>query len=717
MKNSISKLLLSGLILSGFGLGSCSESKEQTSSSMENKLPAPPEAKKIDKALTIHGHTRNDPYYWMKDRENPEVKSYLEKENAYTKAVLENTEELQTKLYEEIIARIKQTDISVPYLSNGYFYFQRYEEGKEYPFYCRKQGSLESQEEVMLDANLKAKEYSFYQVGGLRVSPNNKLMAYGEDTLSRRIYTLRFRNLETGEDYPDMIPNTTGSAAWANDNQTVFYTLKDETLRSYKVMRHRLGTDASEDVEVFHESDNTFSTFVYRSKSGKYIHIGSESTLSSEYRFLSTDDPEGEFKVIQPRERKHEYAIDHYGDHFYIISNRKAKNFRLMRTSVNNSGEENWEELVGHRPDVLLEDIEIFKDYYVLAERSKGLTQLRIVRWSDGEEHYLPFGEEAYSAYLSVNREFDTKTLRFAYTSMTTPNSVFDYDMDTHEKSLKKQQEVVGGYEPSDYQTERIYAPAKDGTMIPVSLVYKKSGQKDKNRPLLLYGYGSYGYSMDPYFSSVRLSLLDRGFTYAIAHIRGGEELGRDWYENGKLLNKMNTFTDFIDCAEFLLKEGYTEKEHLFAMGGSAGGLLMGAVSNLRPDLWRGMIAAVPFVDVITTMLDESIPLTTGEYDEWGNPNDKQYYDYIMTYSPYDNVSAQDYPAMLITTGFHDSQVQYWEPAKWIARLRDENTGKEPLMLYTNLETGHSGSSGRFERHKETAMEYAFLLDCIGIKE
>jgi len=676
-----------------------------------------PRAPKHPKELIAHGDVRIDPYYWLNDRNDPEVIKYLEAENAYTKAQLQHTEDLQEKLYKEITGRIKQEDQSVPYRENDYYYLTRYEEGKEYPIYARKKGSLEAEEEIMLNANELAEPHSYYQIGGREVSPDNRLLAFGEDTVSRRIYTLRFKNLETGEMLEDQIPNTTGNAAWANDNETVFYTLRDETtLRGYKVMRHRLGDPVREDAAVFLEEDETFLTFVYKSKSKQYIIIGSYANMSQEYRVLRADMPSGDFHLIQPRERGHEYEIAHYEDKFYIRTNWQARNFRLMETSVHQTEKENWRELIPHRKAVLLEDLDIFRDFLVLSERREGITQLRVRPW-EGEEHYIDFEEEAYLAYTSVNPEFNTNQLRIGYQSMTTPNSTYDYNMHRRTFKLLKQQEVLGGFEQDTYHTERLHATARDGAQVPISLVYHKGFERDGSAPLVLYGYGSYGHSMDPYFSFARLSLLDRGFVFAIAHIRGGEELGRHWYEEGKLLNKKNTFYDFIDCAEYLLEEKYTSTDRLFAMGGSAGGLLVGAVANMRPDLWRGMLAAVPFVDVVTTMLDDSIPLTTGEYDEWGNPNKKKYYEYIKSYSPYDNVEAKDYPAMLVTTGLHDSQVQYWEPAKWVAKLRELKTDDNVLLLHTNLEAGHGGASGRFRRFVETAMQYAFALDQVGIKE
>jgi oligopeptidase B len=678
---------------------------------MTQRHTTPPNPKKEPHELTAHGETRIDPYYWMREKDAPEVIEHLNGENAYTKAKTAHLNKFQEELFHEMKARIKEEDTSVPYFYNEYYYLTRYEKGTEYPIHSRKLGSLEAAEEILLNVNDLAKDHDYYNISGQAVSPNNKFLAYGEDTLSRRIYNIRIKDLETGELLDDILQNTTGSAVWANDNRTVFYTVKDsETLRSYKVFRHVLGTPIEDDVEVWHEEDNTFLCYAYKSKSDKYVIIGSYQTISQEYRVLNADEPESEFKVIQPRERDLEYGVAHHGDYFYILTNWEAKNFRLMRTPENATDKSNWEELIPHRSEVLLAGIDIFNDYLVLSERHQGITQLRIRPW-EGEEHYVQFEEDAFVAQTTTNVEFDTDILRFAYTSMTTPMSTFNYNMKTRERELLKQQEVIGEFSPDDYQSERLYATARDGERIPISLVYKKGFQKDGKQPLLLYAYGSYGHSMEPFFSSARLSLLDRGFAYAIAHIRGGEEMGRAWYENGKLLKKKNTFYDFVDCGDFLIQENYTNPEKLFAMGGSAGGLLMGAIINLRPDLWKGIVAAVPFVDVVTTMLDESIPLTTFEYDEWGNPNNKEYYDYMLSYSPYDNIEDRDYPAMLVTTGFHDSQVQYWEPAKWVAKLRDHNTGNEPILFHINMDAGHGGQSGRFRRFKETALEYAFFLD------
>ena len=677
----------------------------------------PPVAEKIGKELTIHGHTRIDSYYWLNERENPKVKEYLEAENEYKNTVMKHTEAFQEELYNEIVGRIKKTDMSVPYKSESYYYYTRYEEGGEYPVYCRKKESMEGEEEILLNVNQNAEGYAYYGVTGLTVSTDNNLLAYGVDKVSRRKYTIHFKNIETGEMLKDEIPNTTGRAIWANDNKTVFYSTKDPALRSFKIFKHILGSDASGDKEIFHEADITFSTSVTKTKSKKYLIIGSRSTLSTEYRYLDANKPDGEFKIVQPREKDLLYNVDHFKDRFYIRTNLNAENFRLMETPVDKTSKEYWNEIIPHRKDVLLQRFEIFNNFLVVSERKNGLAQLRVINWDDKTEHYLDFVEEAYRASISNNPEFDTDLLRYSYTSLTTPNSIFDYNMKTREKMLLKQDEVLGDFDSINYKTERLYATAKDGTKVPISLVYKKGLDKNGENPLLLGAYGSYGSSRDPSFSSVRLSLLDRGFVYAIAHIRGGQEMGRYWYEEGKLFNKKNTFTDFIACAEHLIAEKFTNPEKLFAQGGSAGGLLMGAIYNMRPDIWKGVIAGVPFVDVITTMLDDSVPLTSGEWDEWGNPNIKEYYDYMLSYSPYDNVEAKDYPSMLVTTGFHDSQVQYWEPAKWVAKLRELKTDDNIILLDTNMDAGHGGASGRFRRYKRSALEYAFMFDLIGIKE
>ena len=694
----------------------------------QTQQPQPPIAKIIEEKVITHGDTLIDNYFWMrlsdeeKNAESPnehtqDVLDYLNAENAYTDAVMEHTAMLQDDLYEEIVGRIKQDDESVPYLINGYSYYTRFEEGEDYPYYCRKKEGEDHVEEIMLDGPAMGKGQSYFALGDQSVSENNELLAYSVDLVSRRQYTIHIKNLITGEMFSDEIENTEGDITWANDNKTIFYTKKDPiTLRANRIYRHELGTSMEKDVLVFEEKDETFTCGVFKTKSKRFLMIGSHQTLSSEYRFLDANTPLGEWKVIQPRERDLEYHVDHFENEFYITTNLNAKNFRLVKTPINKTTKENWFEIIPHRVDVLLEGIEIFKNQLVISERKDGLSQIRILNWKNQAEHYIRFNDPAYLAYVSYNPEFDTDVLRYGYTSLTTPNSVYDYNMMSREQELLKQQEVLGGeFNASNYTSERLIVTARDGAKVPVSIVYKNGYKKDGKAPLLLYAYGSYGYSMDPTFSSVRLSLLDRGFAFAIAHIRGGQEMGREWYENGKLLKKQNTFYDFIDCAKFLIDQKFTSSEHLYAQGGSAGGLLMGAIVNMEPTLWNGVIAAVPFVDVINTMLDESIPLTTGEFDEWGNPKIKEYYDYIKSYSPYDNVIAQDYPNLLITTGYWDSQVQYWEPAKWIAKLRALKTDTNTLIMRCNMEVGHGGASGRFQRYKEVAMEYAFLLDLEGL--
>lgn len=685
-----------------------------------SKKVQPPVAKIVPKKLEKHGDVRTDNYYWLNQREDKEVIDYLTAENKYYEEMTAHTKDFRSSLFEEMKSRIKEDDASVPYLYNGYWYISRFEKGQDYPIHSRKKGSLEANEEVMFNCNELAKGHAYFQLAGVSISPNNTFATFGIDKVSRRIYTIQIKNLITGEILSDKIENTTGGSVWANDNQTIFYTTKDPvTLRSDKVYRHKIGTDAKEDVLVFEEKDDTYSVFLYKEKSKKYIVIGSQSTMTSEYRFLNADTPEAEFKLFQKRTRGLEYSISHFGDSFYVLTNKdKATNFKLMKTLEATTEKENWKDVIAHRENVLLEDIEIFKDYLVVEERDNGLTKLRIMPWSGEGEYYLPFESETYSAYTTTNVDFDTNVLRYGYQSLTTPSSVIDFNMKEKTKMVLKEQEVLGGkFDKKNYEEKRVWATAKDGTKVPISLIYRKGIKLDGKNPLLQYAYGSYGYSMDCTFSTTRLSLLDRGFIYAIAHIRGGEDLGRPWYENGKLLTKMNTFTDFIDCSKFLIENKYTAAQHLYAEGGSAGGLLMGAVINMAPELYNGVIAAVPFVDVVTTMLDDSIPLTTGEYDEWGNPNEKIYYDYMKSYSPYDNVTQKAYPNMLVTTGLHDSQVQYWEPAKWVAKLRTYKTDSNLLFLDTNMETGHGGASGRFEALKEVAKEFAFLLDLEGIKK
>ncbi|MDA0356007.1 MAG: S9 family peptidase [Bacteroidetes bacterium] len=688
--------------------------------SNKETMPRPPVAKKIPTNLEKHGDVRVDNYYWLNDRENPEVIDYLNQENDYYDEVTKHTKDFQNNLFEEIKSRIKEDDTSVPYFYNQYWYYTRFETGKQYPIFCRKKGNLESVEEVMFNVNEMAEGHDYFQLNGIEVSPDNTLAAFGVDTVSRRQYTLRIKNLITGEIYPDKIDNTTGGSNFANDNKTLFYTLQNPTtLRSEKIMKHKLGETADKDQLVFFEEDETYNTWVDKSKSEQYIFIGSYSTLTSEMRFVNADTPDDEFKIFQPRTRGLEYDVNHYGDKFYIVTNAdNATNFKLMSTPITATGKSNWKDIISHRADVLLEGIDIFKDYLVVSERYNGLKRIHIKRWDNSNDYYLPFGSETYSANTSTNLDFNTTKLRYVFNDMTTPSSVIEFDMATQDKTVLKEQEVLGGkFDKNNYTSKRIWATATDGTKVAISLVYRKDTKLNKETPLLLYGYGSYGITLNPSFSTTRLSLLDRGFVYAIAHVRGGQYLGRPWYEDGKLLKKKNTFTDFIDCSKFLIAEGYTSTEHLYAMGGSAGGLLMGAVVNMAPELYNGVIAAVPFVDVVTTMLDDSIPLTTGEYDEWGNPNELEYYNFIKTYSPYDNVADRDYPNMLVTTGLHDSQVQYWEPAKWVAKLREHKTDDNILLLHTNMEAGHGGASGRFEALKEVAQEYAFILDLEGRKE
>ncbi|MFT4831014.1 MAG: oligopeptidase B [Psychroserpens sp.] len=676
-----------------------------------------PIAKKIPTELVKHGDVRIDDYYWFNDRENPEVIAYLEQENTYYHEQTAHTKEFQTTLFEEMKSRIKEDDSSVPFKQNGYWYFTRYEKDRDYPIYARRKGAEDAPEEIMFDCNLLAAGHDYFSLGGLAISTNNNLAAFGVDTVSRRQYHLQVKNLKTGEIYPDKIENTTGGAVWANDNKTLFYAKKDPiTLRSDKIYRHILGTPSENDVLVFHEDDETFNTYVYKSKSKKYIIIGSASTLTSEYQFLEADNPVAEFKMFSSRERGLEYSIAHYDNYFYVMTNKDgATNFKLMIVDEQNTTSNNWKEFISHRENVLLEDVDIFKDYYILSERENGLNQLKITRWDNSETYYLPFDNETYTAYVSTNPDFDTEIVRYGYNALTTPSSIIDFNMRTKEKVVKKEQEVLGGnFDKENYRSKRVWATAQDGLKIPISMVYHKDTKLDGTSPLLQYAYASYGYTLDPSFSTVRLSLLDRGFIYTIVHARGGEYLGRKWYEDGKLLKKKNTFTDFIDASKFLIANKFTSKEHLYAEGGSAGGLLMGAIVNMAPELYNGVIAAVPFVDVVTTMLDESIPLTTGEYDEWGNPNEKEYYEYIKSYSPYDNVTTHDYPNMYVITGLHDSQVQYWEPAKWVAKLRTHKTDNNLLLLDINMEAGHGGASGRFESLKEVAKEYAFLLDLEG---
>ena len=697
----------------------------------ETKLGIPaPEAKQVPHTTEIHGLKLEDPYFWMRlsdeqkeanvaDDQTSDVIDYLNRENEYKEKALLPTESLQKDLYDEIVGRIVKDDESVPVKYRGYWYYSRFEEGNEYAFNCRKKGNMDADEEIMLNGPKMAEGHSYFSIGGSSVSPDNHLLVYGLDTVSRRQYTLYFKNLKTGELFEDEIPETTGGAVWANDNKTIFYTKKDpQTLRSYRIFKHVLGTSINDDILVYEETDETFYIGVGKSKSQEYIMISSSSTLSTETRFIKADEPDSDWTIVHPREANHEYGVSHYGNDFYIHTNKGAKNFKLVKTPVSNTSIENWVDVIPHRDDVLLEGTDFFSSHLVLSERKDGLTNIRVKKWDDSEDYHLEFNDPAYMAYTGANPDFDSENLRFGYTSLTTPYTTYEHNFSDRARKQLKQQKVLGGkFDSANYTSERIMVEARDGVKVPVSIVYHNDTKLDGNSPLLLYAYGSYGSSTDPGFSSTRLSLLDRGFIYAMAHIRGGSEMGRQWYEDGKLFNKMNTFTDFIDCGEALVELGYTSSEHMYAMGGSAGGLLMGAVMNLAPELFNGVIAAVPFVDVINTMLDETIPLTTFEFDEWGNPKEKDYFDYIMTYSPYDNVEVKDYPHTLITTGYWDSQVQYWEPAKWIAKLREHKTDDNILIMHCNMETGHGGASGRFARFKEVAMEYSFMFMLEGIDE
>jgi oligopeptidase B len=689
---------------------------ESVTVSTESPSTAPVAARK-DHALEAHGQTRTDPYYWMNDREDEDVLAYLGAENAWKETALAHTASLQTALFDEITGRIKQDDASVPYLLDGYMYYRRYIEGGEYPIYARRPGSMEGAEQVLVDGNARADGKDYFAAREPKVSSDGAVSAWAEDHVGRRIYTVYFKNLATGELLPDRLDKVTGNMAWATDGKSLLYARQDEeTLRSDRIFKHVLGTDPATDPIVFNETEDTFSTYVWRTKDKKFLVIGSFQTISAEMRVLDAATPDGDWAVFQPRERTHEYSIAHRGEHWYIRTNRDgATNFKLMRTPDGATGTDSWEEIIPHRPDTLLAGAEVFDSHLVLEERSGGLPQLRVRRWDGTDDHYVPFDDPTYAASTGTNPSMASSTLRFDYTSPTTPWSVFDYDMNGHSSVLRKEQPVLGDFDKSHYQAERLWTTAPDGTKVPISLVYRKGLGPKSKRPTVLYGYGSYGYSMDATFNSARLSLLDRGFVWAIAHVRGGEEMGRPWYDDGKLLKKKNTFTDFIACGEHLVEQGWADSERLYAMGGSAGGLLVGAVLNMAPNLWDGAVAQVPFVDVVTTMLDDTIPLTTSEYDEWGNPNDKSFYDYMLSYSPYDNIEAKAYPALLVTSGLHDSQVQYWEPTKWVARLRALRTNDKTLLLHTNMDAGHGGKSGRFARYHETALEYAFLLDEAGL--
>jgi oligopeptidase B len=679
-----------------------------------------PTAQIKPKEIVTHNHTRIDNYYWLNEPENPDVIAYLNEENEYLDKIMSTLKPLKETLFEEMKGRIKEQDESVPVKDGEYFYYVKYVEGGEYPIYCRKKENLEADVEILLDGNEMGKGKKYFSIGGYEITDNEEIIAYGVDTISRRNYTVRFKNLITGEIYQDQIKNTEGgSYAWAADNKTFFYILRDQkTLLGYQVWRHILGTDVKTDVLIYEEKDNQYYMGLYRMKSKKYIAIASDHNgIASEYQLLDAENLTGKFNTFLPRERGHEYEIEHFENKFYVKTNSdNAFNFKLMEVNEQEtSNKSKWQTVIEHRPEVYLEEIEVFKNHLVVQEKNQGLSQLRIINHATKLEHYLNFGEPAYDANIGSNPSFNTNILRYSYTSLTTPNSTFDYDMHAQTTELKKQQTVLGGFDKESYVSKRVFVTVRDGAKVPVSIVYQKDTKLDGTAPLLQYSYGSYGYSTDATFGSSRLSLLDRGFVYAIAHIRGGQEMGREWYENGKMFNKMNTFNDFIDCSDFLVKNKYCSPEKLFALGGSAGGLLMGVIINHRPDLYCGVVAAVPFVDVVTTMLDETIPLTTGEFEEWGNPKNKDSYEYMLSYSPYDNVEAKNYPNLLVTTGLHDSQVQYFEPAKWVAKLRTLKTDDNLLLMHTNMVAGHGGASGRFESLKEVAMEYAFIIDLAGI--
>ncbi|WP_224998659.1 S9 family peptidase [Cesiribacter sp. SM1] len=690
--------------------------KNRTISKMRAELNAPA-AKKSTTLLQMHGHSRQDDYFWLRNREDHEVISYLEAENTYLENVMAPLKRLREGLYQEMKGFIREDEESVPYKLDQYYYYTRFEQGGEYPLHCRRKGSMEAPEEVIVNGNALArgKAFCFFTVA---VSPDHSLAAILEDSVGRRFYNIRFKDVASGRLLPDLIKATTRNLVWANDNKTVYYVRQDpQTLRSCRVYKHVLGTPASKDELVFEEKDSTFSCRLSKTKSGEYIIIKSYSTHSSESRVLRAGNPETGFLLVQAREKDHLYSVEHHNDKFYILTNLDAINFKLVEAPLASPGKSNWQDVLPHRRDVLLEGIAVFKNYLVVEERREGLSNIRIISWKkDRQEQLLSFNEPTYAVYLAENHDFNSDVLRFDYSSLTIPNSTYAYDMDSRQKKLLKRQ-VVPHFEAGNYRSERIMVTARDGVKVPVSLVYHKDTPRNGTAPCLQYAYGSYGRSIRPYFNPSRLSLLNRGFVFAIAHVRGGQEMGRQWYEDGKLLKKKNTFHDFIACSEYLIKRGYAAKDKLFAMGGSAGGMLMSVVANMRPDLYKGIIAAVPFVDAVTTMLDESIPLTTSEYYEWGNPGLKEFYDCILSYSPYDNIKDQDYPNILVTAGLHDSQVQYWEPAKYVAKLRAKKTDDNVLLLHTNMTAGHEGATGRFESLKEIAMGYAFLLDLAGKAE
>jgi oligopeptidase B len=689
----------------------------QTNNSMAAAPVTPPVAKKQPKKTEIHGETLIDDYFWMREKSSPEVIAHLEAENAYTDAVMKPTAELQERLYKEMLGRIKQTDTNVPYLENGYLYNTRTEEGKQYPIFLRRKASDEKAEwQVTLDLNELAVGQKYTGLGAYSVSDDGNLLAYSIDHTGYRQYKLHIKDLRTGKLLPDDLGNVL-NVFWAPDGRTLFYGTEDAAKRPHKVWRHTLGEPKEKDTLVYEEKDELYRAYATRTRSGKYVLINSGSSTTNEWRYIPTDRPADEPKVIAPRREGHEYSVEHHGDRFLILTNDRGRNFRLVSASTSDPRQENWKELIAHRTDVMLEDVDAFADFYVVSERDRGLQKLRITDAATGKSHDLAFPEPVYSAFVSVNREYKTDRLRYAYQSFITPSSVYDYDVKARRSELLKQQPVLGGYDPKQYQSERVYATAKDGTRIPISLVYRKELKRDGTRPLLLHGYGSYGIPSNVGFSSGRLSLLDRGVIYAIAHIRGGSDLGKAWYDDGKLMKKMNTFTDFVAAAEHLVTEKYTSPERLAMSGGSAGGLLMGAVANLRPDLFRVVLSYVPFVDVMNTMLDPTLPLTIQEYLEWGNPNDPAAFKAMRAYSPYDNIAAKNYPAMLVRVSLNDSQVPYWEGAKYVAKLRAMKTDKNTLLLKANMGAGHGGASGRYDALRDTAFDYAFLLTQLGVEK
>ena len=684
----------------------------------QKPLPVPPVAKIEAHVDSTHGVERVDNYFWLRDenRSDPDVIKYLEDENAYTEAVMKHTEEMQEQLFQEIKSRIKEDDTSVPARKGSYYYYSRTEEGKQYPIYCRKQDQPDAAEEILLDANAMAEGKDYFDIGTYSVSPDERLLAYVVDDKGSERFTLKIKNLETGQIFDDAIENVSRSLVWANDNKTIFYLVRDDAWRTFKLYRHTLGQKPENDKLVYHEKDDRFWLGVGKTDSDKYIMLGIGSKLTSEYRFIDADNPTGEFKVIQKREQGIEYDVNHHGDHFYILTNDNAKNFKLMRTPVNRPGKRHWREVIAHNPAVKLENMKFFRDYMVLEVRENGMTNIWVTDLNTNKKHTIAFDVPVYTVELGTNMEFNTDTLRYVFVSLKIPSSTYDYHMGDKGKVMKKQREVLGEFSEDDYVMERLMAPADDGTLVPMSIVYKKGLKKDGSNPVYLYGYGAYGISFDPWFSSSRLSILNRGFIFALAQVRGGGEMGRQWYEDGKYFNKKNSFTDFIACGEYLIEQGYSSSDKLVVSGGSAGGLLVGAALNMRPDLFKAVIASVPFVDVINTMLDETIPLTVVEYEEWGNPNEKDYFDYMLSYSPYDNVSAQDYPDILVTAGLNDPRVQYWEPAKWVAKLRATKTDNNFLLLKTKMGQGHMGASGRYDALRELAFEYAFMFDILGIK-